>query len=106
MRWLRNLIRRNTRPIAHNTAHIWKKRLSIAYGFIAWNAICLVGYSMYKGKRDWAAYHGLEVDQSPPSVQFSRMMDIPKAKVLRYSGFSKKEEYEVDNTKIFADVRE
>lgn len=34
------------------------------------------------------------------------MMDIPKAKVIRMSGFSIKEESEIDNTEIFKDVRE
>lgn len=33
-------------------------------------------------------------------------MDIPKAKVIRISGFKKTEEYDVDNTELFKDVRE
>lgn len=49
-----------------STADYWKRRLSLAYGFLAWNALALVLYSAYQGKRDWAAYHGLEIDNSPP----------------------------------------
>lgn len=32
-------------------------------------------------------------------------MDIPKAKVLRYDGFTKKEEFEIDNTGIFDNIK-
>lgn len=66
MRWLRRWIRRSTRPIEHDKADFWKRRLSLAYGFLAWNAFAVVAWSMYNGKRDWAAYHGLEVERSSP----------------------------------------
>lgn len=33
-------------------------------------------------------------------------MDIPKAKVITFSGFTKTREYEVDNTELLKDVRE
>lgn len=33
-------------------------------------------------------------------------MDIPKAKVVRFSGFNRTEEYEIDNTKIFDNVKD
>lgn len=34
-------------------------------------------------------------------MQFSQQLDIPKAKVFRLSGFTVKDEYEIDNTKLF-----
>lgn len=49
-------------PVAHDM----KKKLSLAYAFLAWNAFAIVAYAIYSGKRDWAAYHGLEVEQGTP----------------------------------------
>jgi len=57
-------------------------------------------YAMYEGKRDWAKYHGLETEGGSPAEQFSRRMDIKKAKVIRF-GKSGTTEYEIDNTEIF-----
>lgn len=66
LQWMRRWIRRSTKPIPVTKAEMWKRRLSIAYAFFAWNAIAIVGYSFYKGKGDWAAYHGLPVDKASP----------------------------------------
>lgn len=33
------------------------------------------------------------------------MMDIPKAKVLRFDGLTRKDEFEIDNTAIFDNVK-
>lgn len=66
IQWLRRLVRRNTRPIDMSTADLWKRRFSLAYGFLAWNAFAMVGYAIYSGKRDWAEYHGLESDKGSP----------------------------------------
>lgn len=66
IQWLRRWIRRSMKPISQDTAHITKKKLSIAYAFFAWNALAIVGYNMYNGKRDWAAYHGLEQESGSP----------------------------------------
>lgn len=38
--------------------------------------------------------------------QFSRMLDIPKAKVIRISGLQTKEEYDIDNTEMFDNVKD
>lgn len=54
MKWLRNLIRRNTRPIEMTTAEVMKRRLAFAYAFLAWNAFGFVIFQIYKGKNDWA----------------------------------------------------
>lgn len=68
-KWWHRIVRKRTKPIAEDTAILWKRRLSIAYGLIAWNAFGLVLYSAYKGKADWAYYHGIkseeEHDKSP-----------------------------------------
>lgn len=54
-KWLRRMIRRNTSPIPMNTAALWKKRLSLLYALLAWNAFGFVIYSAYHGKTDWAS---------------------------------------------------
>lgn len=64
--WIRRAVRRNTRPIPLADADRWKKRLSLAYGFLAWNALAFVGLAMYNGRRDWAEYHGLEMQKGSP----------------------------------------
>jgi hypothetical protein len=71
------------------------------------------------GKRDWAEYHGLETSKLSPGKQFltnqriqhrisefpaenfSRMMDIPQAKVIRFSGLQRTEEFDIDNRAVF-----
>jgi hypothetical protein len=39
-------------------------------------------------------------------VQFSQQLDIPKAKVFRFSGFTKKDEFDIDNTEIFDNIKD
>lgn len=127
MRWLRRFVRRNTKPISVDQSHLWKRRLSIAYGILAWNALAVVIYAGYNGRRDWAEFHGIPADKRTPGIivllainkirsiqwyilflaqYYTELMDIPKAKVIRISGFKKTEEYDVDNTELFKDVRE
>lgn len=64
--WLRRLIRSNTKPIERTRAESHKRTLSLAYMFFAWNAIAIVCYNMYNGKKDWAEYHGIPVDKTSP----------------------------------------
>lgn len=66
IQWLRRWIRRSMKPMPHDFAHSSKKKLSLAYAFFAWNALAVVGYAMYNGKRDWAAYYGLEQEPGSP----------------------------------------
>lgn len=54
-RWLRRMVRKHTNPIAQDSAHVWKQRLSFAYAFLAWNACGFIIYQFYKGKADWAS---------------------------------------------------
>lgn len=61
--WLRRMIRNNTDPIPEETALRWKKRLSVAYALIAWNAFGIIIYQSFNGKADWAAYHGLKTEE-------------------------------------------
>lgn len=72
-RWLRRWVRRSSRPIDIDTAHMWKRRLSLAYGILAWNALAFVGYAMYNGKRDWAAYHGIQSENQSPGKPATNM---------------------------------
>lgn len=62
-KWWHVFIRKRTKPIPENKAILWKTRLSLLYGFLAWNAFGLVVYSAYKGKGDWAHYYGLKTDE-------------------------------------------
>lgn len=59
---LMKFIRNNTTPIPEDKASTWKRRLSVVYFLICWNAFGLVCYQVYSGKSDWAAYHGLKSD--------------------------------------------
>lgn len=49
------MVRRHTAPIPLSVADLWKRRLSVLYAVIAWNALGFVFYQMYKGKSDWAS---------------------------------------------------
>lgn len=69
-RWLRNFVRRNTRPIKEPVAHTWKRRFSVAYALLAWNAFGFILYQIYNGKSDWAKAHGIknEYDGLSPGI--------------------------------------
>lgn len=72
-RWLHKYIRRRSKPIPEDVAVLWKRRLSIAYGILAWNAFGLLVYSIYQGKADWPHYYGLKSDEEhamPPGTYF------------------------------------
>lgn len=73
-RWLRRMVRRSSKPIDYDVAATWKRRLSLAYGILAWNALAFVGYACYNGKRDWAEYHGLEVEKGSPGESLTDYM--------------------------------
>lgn len=62
-KWWHVFVRKRTKPISADKAVMWKTRLSLLYGFLAWNAFGLVLYSAYKGKGDWAHYYGLKTDE-------------------------------------------
>lgn len=63
MNWLRRFIRKNTTPIPVEKAIFWKKRLSVAYMLLTWNAFGLVCYMIYTGKGDWAKYYGVKSEE-------------------------------------------
>lgn len=79
-RWLRKLVRRNTKPIEYSRALQWKEKLSIVYMLVAWNAFGFVCYMVYTGKRDWAQFHGIKSDDdlklSPGKYFFNKIMYI------------------------------
>lgn len=98
--FLRRIIRRHTKPIQENTADLWKRRLSVLYMIIAWNAIGFVGLAAYHGKLDWAKYYNLKTEEelnSTASQQWSKILGIQKAKVIRVSSYGINQ-YEIDNT--------
>ncbi|XP_075155663.1 uncharacterized protein LOC142229016 [Haematobia irritans] len=102
MKWLRRLVRKNTNPIPEVDALRWKRRLSLAYAVLAWNAFGFVCYMAFTGKSDWAHYYGYKTDEEKSesqAVQFSKRLNVEKGKIIRYSGFKKVEEFEFDNTK-------
>lgn len=61
-KWWYRFVRKRTRPIPEDVAVLWKRRLSIAYGLLAWNAFGIVAYGAYNGKADWAHYYGIKTD--------------------------------------------
>lgn len=65
--------------------------------FLAWNAFGLVIFQIFRGKADWADHHGLPKEDGTSAQQFARMLNIPKAKVVRISGLSS-EQYDIDQT--------
>ncbi|CAD0203916.1 unnamed protein product [Chrysodeixis includens] len=97
-KWWHRFVRKRTKPIAEDTALFWKRRLSIAYGLIAWNAFGLVLYSAYKGKADWAYYHGLKSEEEhnkSPGLAWANTLGIKNAKVYKISGLTKVDEYDI-----------
>lgn len=66
-RWLRRLVRRNTRPIPEDKAVDWKKRLSFLYAFFAWNSFGFVCYMVMTGRGDWAKYYGYKTEEEEMS---------------------------------------
>lgn len=80
---------------------------------------------MYKGKRDWADYHGLNQEQGSPgkyvclssnvfpsnwilisAQSFAKTLNIPKARVIRISGIGNTQNYEIDNTGLEDKIEE
>lgn len=51
------------RPIAEVKAGSWKRRLSVLYALLAWNAFGVVCYAIATGKADWVKYHGLKSEE-------------------------------------------
>ncbi|KAK9880521.1 hypothetical protein WA026_011760 [Henosepilachna vigintioctopunctata] len=98
-KFLRNIIRRHTRPIPEDNASKWKRRLSLAYMILAWNAFGLVCYQIYIGKSDWAEYHGLKTEeelQLTPAQSWAKTLGIKNAQVIRISGLNVTH-YEIKN---------
>ncbi|XP_045502988.1 uncharacterized protein LOC123699972 [Colias croceus] len=97
-RWWHKIIRKRTKPIPEDIAQTWKTRLSLAYGFLAWNAFGLMVYSLYQGKADWAHYYGLKSDEEKsmsPGIAWANTLGIKNAQVVRISGFKKVDEYDI-----------
>ncbi|PZC80892.1 uncharacterized protein LOC110373475 [Helicoverpa armigera] len=97
-KWWHRFVRKRTKPIPVDTAILWKRRLSIAYGLLAWNAFGLVLYSSYKGKADWAHYYGIKTDEeysTPPGEAWANTLGIKSAKVYRIAGLKKVDEYDI-----------
>ncbi|VVC91493.1 uncharacterized protein LOC126972576 [Leptidea sinapis] len=97
-KWWYVFIRKRTKPIPEDTAVVWKKRLSIAYGLLTWNAFGLMIYSISQGKADWAHYYGLKSDEEKaisPAKSWTQILGIKNAKVYRISGLTKTDEYEI-----------
>jgi len=99
MKWLRRFIRKNTRPVPFATAGMWKQRLSIGYAFLAWNAFGFVMYAIYTGRSDWAKELKTPEELAmSPAQSFARQFKMEKAKVIRLSGISVVNQFEIDNT--------
>ncbi|XP_036339532.1 uncharacterized protein LOC118748900 [Rhagoletis pomonella] len=100
MKWLRRWVRRNTNPIPEDSAELWKRRLSVAYALLAWNAFGFVCYMAYTGRSDWAKYYGYKSEEEAklsPAQQFATKLNVDRGKIVRYSGFTRVGEVEFDN---------
>ncbi|KAL5283469.1 hypothetical protein ACFFRR_006008 [Megaselia abdita] len=100
-KWLRRQVRKHTRPIPFNTADRWKRRLSLGYAIVAWQAFGVVCYLFYTGRGDWAKTQGLKSEEElmmSPAQQFSMTLNVEKGKIVRIKNFSKVDEKEFDNT--------
>ncbi|ALC48459.1 CG13365 [Drosophila busckii] len=104
MKWLRRFVRRNTSPIPENRAELWKRRLSIGYALLAWNAFGMVCYMVYTGRSDWAKHYGYKTKEElalSPAQQFAQHIHVEgTGKIIRFSGFTKKEEVPFDSSKV------
>ncbi|XP_061721702.1 uncharacterized protein LOC133528353 [Cydia pomonella] len=97
-KWWHRWVRKKTNPIPVDQAFLWKRRFSIAYGLLAWNAFGVVLYCMVQGKTDWAHYYGLKSDEEhdmPPARAWANTLGIKNAKVYRVAGFKKVDEYDI-----------
>lgn len=96
MKWLRRFVRKHTKPISLDTAARNKQRLSLLYMFFAWNAVGFIAYSiMTKGKSNWAVFHNLEEQTESPAQNYAKLLKIDNARVIRFSGLKKEEDYEI-----------
>ncbi|XP_055541274.1 uncharacterized protein LOC129727443 [Wyeomyia smithii] len=102
-RWLRRWIRRRMNPMPINRAALWKGRLSILYGLLAWNALGFVAYQIYNGKNDWAKYYGYKTEEDaalPQAYRIAKQLNVQNARVMKFAGVSKKDEYEIKDMEI------
>ncbi|ETN61325.1 hypothetical protein AND_007022 [Anopheles darlingi] len=102
-RWLRKWIRRRTNPLPLDRAALWKRRLSVVYAVLAWNAFGGVCYMIYTGRNDWAKYYGYKTEEEaklPQAIRFAHQLNLPNAKVIKYSGFTKADEYELKDNEV------
>ncbi|KAH8416828.1 hypothetical protein KR222_006452 [Zaprionus bogoriensis] len=104
MKWLRRFVRRHTNPIPEQRAELWKRRLSIGYAILAWQAFGLVCYMVYTGRNDWAKYYGYKTDEDlalSPAQQFAKHIRVEgKGKIIRISGLTKVEEVPFDSEEV------
>ncbi|XP_050332102.1 uncharacterized protein LOC126760486 [Bactrocera neohumeralis] len=101
LKWLRRWVRRHTNPIPEDSAQLWKRRLSIGYALLAWNAFGFVCYMVYTGRNDWAKYYGYKSEEEAkltPAQQYATQLNVNKGKIIRFSGFNRVGETEFDNT--------
>ncbi|XP_023169320.1 uncharacterized protein LOC111598346 [Drosophila hydei] len=104
MKWLRRFVRRHTNPIPEQRADMWKRRLSIGYAILAWQAFGMVCYMVYTGRNDWAQYYGYKSEEDmalSPSQQFAKHIRVEgTGKIIRFSGFSKVDEIPFDSKAV------
>lgn len=53
---------------------------------------------IYTGRNDWAKFYGYKTDeeaQLPQAIRFAKQLNLPNAKVVKLSGLTKTDEYEL-----------
>ncbi|GLV40181.1 uncharacterized protein CBL_03671 [Carabus blaptoides fortunei] len=64
---------------------------------------------VFTGKGDWAKYHGLKSEEEankPAAQQWIQILGIEKAKVYRFSGLRKQQEYTIEDGEIVREKNE
>lgn len=82
MKWLRRFVRRHTNPIPEHRADLWKRRLSIGYAILAWQAFGIVCYMVYTGRNDWAKYYGYKSEEEAALSPAQNLRSTSKWKAL------------------------
>uniref|UniRef100_A0A182UP82 Myosin-2 essential light chain n=1 Tax=Anopheles merus TaxID=30066 RepID=A0A182UP82_ANOME len=64
---------------------------------------------IYTGRNDWAKFYGYKTDeeaQLPQAIRFAKQLNLPNAKVVKLSGLTKTDEYELKDHHVIRSADE
>ncbi|KAJ8673185.1 hypothetical protein QAD02_004447 [Eretmocerus hayati] len=85
---LRRWVRKRTPPIEPTVARAWKLRLSFIYAIIGWQAFALAVYQFFN----------YNAPKNQGSIDYAKLLGVKNATVVRFSGLTKVDEYEIKLT--------